>query len=80
MEPYIELAGGGVRTNVNLPAGNTSDFNLTASGGAGFYLQWKRRQAWDLGARGAHISNANLGGQNPEFNGVQLRLAYHWFR
>jgi hypothetical protein len=78
--PYIELAGGGVRTNMNLPSGNTSNFNFTASGGAGFYLRSRRNQTWDFGAHWAHISNANLGVQNPEFNGVQIRLAYHWFR
>lgn len=78
--PYIELAGGGVRTNNNLPSGNTSDFNFTASGGAGFYLHSKGRRTWDLGARWAHISNANLGIQNPEFNGIQIRLAFHWYR
>jgi lipid A 3-O-deacylase PagL len=76
--PYIELAGGGVRTNINLPTGNTSDFNFTVSGGAGFYLRSRTTRAWDLGARWAHISNANLGMQNPEFNGIQIRLAYHW--
>jgi hypothetical protein len=78
--PYIELSGGGVRTNVDLPAGNTSDFNFTVSGGAGFYLRSRSSQAWDLGARWTHISNANLGIQNPEFNGIQIRLAYHWYR
>jgi len=80
MTPYVELAGGGIGSNVNLPAGNTSDFNFTVSGGAGFYLSSRSTQAWDLGACWAHISNANLGIQNPEFNGIQLRLAYHWFR
>lgn len=78
--PYIELAGGGVRTSVNFPAGNTSNFNFTASGGAGFYLRSGSNQAWDFGAHWAHISNANLGIQNPEFNGIQICLAYHWFR
>lgn len=80
LEPYIELAGGAVRTNINLPAGDTSDFNFTASGGAGFYLHSRGRQTWDLGVRWDHISNANLGIRNPEFNGIQIRLAYHWFR
>jgi hypothetical protein len=80
IKPYIELAGGGVRTNLDLPAGNTSDFNFTVSGGAGFYLRSRSRQAWDLGVKWTHISNANLGIQNPEFNGIQIRVAYHWFR
>jgi hypothetical protein len=77
--PYIELAGGAVRTNLNLPAGNTSNFNFTASGGAGFYLGRQARR-WDVGARWVHVSNANLGIQNPEFNGIEVRLAYHWYR
>src|SRR5208282_5371437 len=34
--PYIELAGGGLRTNANLPAGNTSDFNLRRVAAADF--------------------------------------------
>jgi hypothetical protein len=77
--PYVELAGGAVRTNLDLPAGNTSAFNFTASGGAGLYLGTKGNRRWDVGARWAHISNANLGIQNPEFNGIQIRLAYHWY-
>ncbi len=78
--PYVELAGGAVRTNLNLPAGNTSDFNFTASGGGGLYLGTKGNRRWAVGARWTHISNANLGIQNPEFNGIQIRLAYHWYR
>jgi hypothetical protein len=80
LAPYIELAGGAVRTNINLPAGNTSDFNFMASGGAGFYLPSGGKRAWDIGANWKHISNANLGVQNPEFNGIQVRVAYHWHR
>ena len=78
--PYIELAGGGVRTNGNLPAGNTSDFNFTARGGGGIRISTRPRQAVDVGFRWWHISNANLGLQNPEFNGIQLSVGYHWFK
>jgi hypothetical protein len=78
--PYIELAGGAVHTNLNLPAGNTSAFNFTAQGGGGIYLPLGSRHACELGLRWSHISNANLGIQNPEFNGVAIRVAYHWLR
>lgn len=78
--PYIELAGGGLRTNGNFPAGNTSNFNFTVRGGGGVYLRTKGREALDLGLGWSHISNANLGTQNPEFNGIELRIAYHWLR
>jgi hypothetical protein len=80
LSPYIELAGGAVITPSNLPPGNTSSFNFTAKGGGGIYLWTRKRQALDIGFRWSHISNANLGIQNPEFNGLQLSLAYHWFK
>jgi lipid A 3-O-deacylase len=80
LSPYIELAGGAVITPSNLPPGNTSSFNFTAKGGGGIYLWTRKHQALDIGFRWSHISNANLGIQNPEFNGLQLSLAYHWFK
>jgi hypothetical protein len=78
--PYIELAGGGLRTNANLPTGNTSDFNFTARGGGGIQVFQSSRNSIDVGVRWSHISNANLGVQNQEFNGIQVSLGYHWFR
>jgi Lipid A 3-O-deacylase (PagL) len=78
--PYIELAGGAVLTTSNLPPGNTSSFNFTARGGGGVYIAWKKRQSWDLACRYFHISNANLANRNPEFNGVQVSVGYHWFK
>ncbi len=80
ISPYIELAGGAVITPSNLPPGNTSSFNFTPKGGVGIYLRTRKRQAFDIGFRWSHISNANLGIQNPEFNGLQLSLAYHWYK
>lgn len=80
ISPYIELTGGGLRTNINLPSGNTSDFNFTARGGGGIQIRKGRRQAIDIGCCWSHISTANLGVQNPEFNGIQLSVAYHWFK
>ena len=78
--PYIELGGGAVRTTSNLPVGDTSNFNFIARGGGGIQIFTKHRQSLDIGCRWWHISNANLGGRNPEFNGVQLSLGYHWFK
>jgi len=37
-----------------------------------------RRQSFDIGCRWSHISNANLGIENPEFNGIQVSLGYHF--
>jgi Lipid A 3-O-deacylase (PagL) len=78
--PYIELAGGAVFTNSNLPPGDTSSFNFTAKGGGGIHIITRPRRSFDLGCRWWHISNANVGVRNPEFNGLQVTLGYHWFR
>lgn len=78
MAPYIELAGGGVWTNANLPAGDTSDFNFTARGGGGMQIFRTGGRTIDIGIRWSHISNANLGTKNPEFNGIQVSLGYHF--
>jgi lipid A 3-O-deacylase len=78
--PFIELAGGAAVTSSNLPAGDTSSFNFTAKGGGGIHLITRRHRSLDLGCRWWHVSNANLGVRNPEFNGVQVILGYHWFR
>jgi lipid A 3-O-deacylase len=80
MTPYLELAGGAIRTNANLPSGDTSNFNFSARGGGGIQLFAKRRQSVEIGCRWWHISNANLGVRNTEFNGIQVSLGYHWFR
>lgn len=80
VSPYIELSGGGVWTPVNLPPGRTSNFNFMAKGGGGFYLKTRPRQAVDVGLRWSHISNANLGADNYEFNGIQFSVGYHWYR
>ena len=80
LAPFIEVAGGGVFSNRNLPAINTSKVNFTARAGAGVQILTQRHRAVDVGCRWSHISNANLGTQNPGFNGVQVSVAYHWFR
>ena len=80
LSPYIELGGGGLSTPVNFPPGRTSSFNFLARGGGGFYVRTRRRQALDLGLRWSHISNANLGIDNYEFNGIQFGVSYHWFK
>ena len=78
--PYIELGGGGLRTPSNFPVGDTSSFNFIARGGGGILIPAKRAQALEIGCRWWHISNANLGTRNPEFNGMQVSVGWHWYR
>ena len=78
--PYIELGGGGLQTSSNFPAGNTSRFNFMVRGGGGIELFHGAHHSMDLACRWWHISNANLGVRNPEFNGIQFGFGYHWFK
>ena len=74
-EDCVASAGGAVITSSNVPPGNTSGFSFTPKGGGGIYTWTRRRHSFDIGLRWAHISNANLGVNNPQFNPVQLRPA-----
>jgi hypothetical protein len=78
--PYVELAGGVLRSTGNLPSGDTSNFNFIASGGGGLQVALKGKRFMDLGVRWEHVSNANLGTRNPEFNGIEVRVGYRWMR
>ncbi|PYV56779.1 MAG: hypothetical protein DMG97_05960 [Acidobacteria bacterium] len=80
LQPYAEIAGGALRTTSNLPSGDTSAFNFTAKGGGGLYIPLSKNHFMDFGVRWSHISNANLGRRNPEFNGIEVRIGYHWRR
>lgn len=80
ISPVVELGGGGLHTSGNFPQGNTSTFNFIARVGGGILINTKHWQALEIACRWWHISNANLGTQNPEFNGIQLSLGWHWFK
>ena len=80
MAPYMELGGGAVHTGSNFPVGDTSTFNFIARGGAGILISTKRGEAFEVGCRWWHISNANLGIRNPEFNGIQVNVGWHWYK
>ena len=78
--PFIELGGGGLHTNKDFPRGDTSTFNFMARGGGGMQIVTGRSQALEIACRWWHISNANLGDRNPEFNGIQVSVGWHWFK
>jgi len=69
------IGRGVVITNSNLPPGKTSNLNFMAKGGGGIYIRTRKRESLDIGFRWSHISNANLGLDNPEFNGYNSASA-----
>ncbi len=75
--PYIELGGGTLFTNINVPPG-TSRVNFTSSGALGLhFLGGKYNVSAEL--RFMHISNASLANLNPGINTLQLRLGFGRF-
>jgi hypothetical protein len=75
-QPYVELNGGTLFTNHEVPAG-TSTVNFMPSAALG--VHFLRHQAWTVEVRYLHISNAGLTTPNPGINTVQLRLGFGKF-
>jgi Lipid A 3-O-deacylase (PagL) len=71
--PYVELSGGALFTNHNVPAG-TSTINFTPSAALGAHFLGDSRN-WAVELRYMHISNAGLERRNPGINTLQVRLA-----
>jgi hypothetical protein len=70
--PYLELSGGALFTNHDVPT-RTNTVNFTSSAALGAHFLGNSRN-WSVEARYLHISNAGLGDFNPGINTVQVRL------
>jgi len=75
--PYIDLGGGALFTNRQVPDG-TSRINFTTAGAVGLHFL-AGKMNWTADMRFMHISNASLATLNPGINTVQLRLGLGWF-
>jgi hypothetical protein len=75
--PYIDLDGGVLFTNTQVPPG-TSRINFTPAGAVGLHFLTGKIH-WTADVRFMHISNAGLQTLNPGINTVQLRLGLGWF-
>jgi lipid A 3-O-deacylase len=71
-EPYVELGGGTLFTNHQVPTG-TSAVNFTPSAALGMHLLGDKH-AFSVEVRYLHISNAGLSDPNPGINTVQVRV------
>jgi hypothetical protein len=70
--PYLELSGGTLFTNHDVPTG-TSTVNFTSSAALGAHILGNSRN-WSVEVRYMHISNAGLADLNSGINTVQVRL------
>lgn len=72
ISPYLELTGGVVFTNHDVPAG-TNTVNFMDQAALGMHLLGARHNV-SLELRYMHVSNAGLATPNPGVNTVQVRL------
>jgi len=70
--PYLELSGGTLFSNVNIPT-YTNTVNFTPSAAFGTHILGAKYN-WSLEVRYLHISNAGLASPNPGLNSVQVRV------
>ena len=70
--PYLELSGGTLFTNHDVPTG-TNSVNFTSSAALGTHIL-RNSLNWSVEARYMHISNAGLADRNSGVNTVQVRL------
>jgi hypothetical protein len=75
--PYLELGGGALFTNNQLPLG-TSRVNFTTGAALGMHILGKKFN-WSAEVRYMHISNAGISSANPGINTLQLRLGVGMF-
>jgi len=75
-QPYLELNGGTLFTNHEVPTG-TSTVNFTSSAAIG--VHFLRSHTWTVELRYMHISNAGLATPNSGINTVQMRLGFGKF-
>lgn len=74
--PYVELNGGGIITNHDVPQGGSMS-NFTASSSVGVHVL-RGRFNWSAEVRLYHVSNAGLA-ENPSFNTIGLAVGFGTF-
>jgi hypothetical protein len=77
IEPYLELGGGTLFTNHQVPIG-TSSVNFTPSAALGMHLL-DDKYAFSVELRYLHISNAGLSSPNPGVNTLEVRVGWGKF-
>jgi lipid A 3-O-deacylase len=77
IEPYLELGGGTLFTNHQVPIG-TSAVNFTPSAALGMHLL-DDKYAFSVELRYLHISNAGLSSPNPGINTLEVRVGWGKF-
>jgi hypothetical protein len=75
--PYVELSGGTLFTNADIPVGS-SRVNFESAAGAGMHVLIGKLN-WTADVRYVHISNGGREPINPGINTIQLRVGIGLF-
>ena len=75
--PYLELSGGTLFTNHNVPS-YTNTVNFTSAAALGTHILGPKYN-WSVELRYLHISNAGISRPNPGINTLQVRLGFGRF-
>ena len=79
LHPYGEVVLGGVLCHGNIPPSNLN-IGFTINSGVGLTLFTRGNQMLTAGLDYSHLSNADLGKPNPNYNGIAFVLEYHWLK
>jgi lipid A 3-O-deacylase len=77
--PYLELGGGVLFSNVDVPQA-TNTTNFVTHGGLGLHILTREKRALTFTTFFEHISNAGLASPNPGINTVQFTVGMNWFK
>lgn len=76
VQPFLLANGGFLVSPHDVPVNDSSQFNFTFTFGGGFTWFARGESAWSLDYRVHHLSNKNLGNNNPGVDSQTLRLSY----
>jgi hypothetical protein len=79
LAPYVELGGGVLFTNTEVPFG-TSNINFMPQVGVGMHIFTREKRSVTLDFKYVHISNAGMSVPNPGINTLQFGIGYHWMK
>lgn len=80
LQPILEANAGFAVSNRDIPMFDTSAFNFTFSFGGGFQLWRTPTRATQIEYRFQHLSNADIGYNDPGIDSQMIHVSYLWGR
>jgi len=80
IQPSFCVNLGALYASRNIPVNNTSSFNFLAYAGPGVEIFFGREHSARIEYLYEHLSNAELGLQNPGVDSATFRLTFAWYR